>query len=149
MLQKITSWLLYLLIGVAIVSAVLLYAGGFENEANTIPNYTDQILFLTYAFVAIAIGATLVVSLVNFVRNAMLDPKSALKALVGPVVIIVLVIVAAAMADGTPLKIIGYDGNDNIPSMLKFADVCLFTTYFLLVISIVLVVVTSVINAFK
>lgn len=150
MLQKITSWLLYVLMGLALVAAALLYAGGFEDAPlNSRPIFTDQILFLAYAFVGIAVASTLLVSLVNFVRNAMLEPKAALKALVGPVLMIGVVIVAYFMADDTALNIIGYDGPDNIPSMLKLADVCLYTTYFLIAFSILLVVVTSVINIFK
>ncbi len=150
MLQKITSWLLYLLMALALVAAALLYAGGYEDAPiNQRPVFTDQILFLAYLYVGIAVAATLLVSLVSFGRNAAADPKAALRKLIGPVFIIVVVVVAYFMADGTPLKIIGYDGPDNIPSMLKFADVCLYTTYFMIAASIVLVVVSSVVNIFK
>ncbi|MFB6319192.1 hypothetical protein [Saccharicrinis sp. FJH54] len=144
--HKISTWVLYLLIAVSIISTLIFYGIGFSDKN---PQNADQFLGLTYLFVILGLGVTLLLSIVNFVRKAIAEPKSALKSLIGPVFIIVIFVVAYALSDGTPLKIPGYTGTDNVASMLKFADTFLFSMYALIVIAIVMAIGSSIIKLFK
>ena len=144
--HKISSWILYLLMAASIVSAIVFYGIGFDENN---PANADQLLGVAYAFVALGLGVSVFLSLLNFVKTLTQEPKKALKTLVGPLIIVAIVAVSYAISDGTPLKILGYDGTDNVPSMLKFADTALFSMYALSVIAILMVIGSSVNKLFK
>lgn len=67
-------------------------------------------------------------------------------ALVG---IIILVLIAYSISDGTVLNLPGYDGADNVPGTLKFADTILFTMYFLGIGAIGAIIVTEIIRRMR
>ena len=73
-------------------------------------------------------------------------PKEAVKALAALGVLVVFVLIAYAMADGTPLKLQGYTGTDNIPSRLILTDVLIYTMYFLGIVAVGAIVVTEIIR---
>jgi hypothetical protein len=145
-IHKISSWILYLLMAASIVSAIVFYGVGFDEKN---PANADQLLGVAYAFVILGLGVSLVLSLISFVKSLMHEPKKAVKNLVGPVVIIAIIAISYAMADGTPLNILGYNGPDNVPSMLKFADMALYSMYTLSIVAILMVIASSVIKLFK
>lgn len=145
-IHKISSWILYILIAASIVSAVVFYGVGFDDKD---PQNADQMLFLAYVFVGLGLGVTFLLSLFNFFKKLAADPKQAFKALLGPLVIVAVFVVGYAMADGTIMNITGYDGNDNVPSMLKFADMMLYSMYALIVGAIVMVFASSLFKLFK
>ena len=60
--------------------------------------------------------------------------------------IILLVLIAYSMSDGTMMNIPGYSGADNVPGTLKFTDTILITTYFLGIGAIGAIVVTEIIR---
>lgn len=144
--NKISTWILYLLVAASVVSAVVFYGIGFDDKN---PQNADQLLILAAVFVGLGLGVTLLLSLVNFFKKLIAEPKSALKALIGPLLIIAIFVVAYAMADGTIMNITGYSGPDNVPSMLKFSDMMLYTMYAMIVGSIVMVLASSIYKLFK
>ena len=144
--HKISSWILYLLMAASIGSAIIFYGIGFDDKN---PLNADQLLGLAYTFVGLGLGVSLILSLVNFVKNLLNEPKKALKSLIGPVLIIAIILVSYAISDGTPLNILGYTGPDNVPSMLKFADTALYSMYALAIVAVVMVIASSVIKLFK
>ncbi|MFB6342561.1 hypothetical protein ACE1ET_12605 [Saccharicrinis sp. FJH62] len=146
--HKISTWVEYILIALAVVSTIVFYGIGFQDTAPG-PDYTDQFLGLTYLLVGLGLGVTLLLSVINFVKKVIAEPKSALKSLSGPVFIILIFVVAYAMSDGTPLKLQGYTGTDNVPSMLKFADTFLFSMYALIVIALIMTIGSSIMKLFK
>ena len=60
--------------------------------------------------------------------------------------IILLVLIAYSMSDGTIMNIPGYSGADNVPGTLKFTDTILITTYFLGIGAIGAIVDTEIIR---
>ena len=60
--------------------------------------------------------------------------------------IVILVLIAYSISDGTVLNLPGYDGADNVPATLEFADTILFTMYFLGIIAIGAIIVTEIIR---
>jgi membrane-associated HD superfamily phosphohydrolase len=144
--QKISSWLLYLLMAISVISAVYFYGVGYDELT---PEHVDQFLNWSYILLFLGAATALLLGFVTFVKNILVEPKSAVKSLVGPVAIIAIVIVSYLLADGTPMKIIGYTGPDNIPSMLMFADTILYSMYALAIIAVLLVLVSSVAKLFR
>lgn len=145
-IHKISAWILYLLMAASIVTAVVFYGVGFDEKN---PQNADMILGLAYGFVVLGLGVSLILSLVNFFKTLVSEPKRALKALVGPLLIVAVIVVSYAISDGTLLNITAYDGPDNIPSMLKFADTVLYSMYALAVAAILMVVGSSIIKLFR
>lgn len=148
-LSKITSWILYVLMAVSIVAIVMFYLSGTGEEVVDGNMFVDYNLYWSYLLVIIAIGATILLSMVNFIKNLIADPKSAIKSFL-PLVGLALVIgVSYAMADGSKLYMPTYDGSDNVAGWLKFADTLFFTTYFLFGVAILAVIVSSVSRIFR
>lgn len=130
-MQKIRKYLNIMTIVMAVITTVILVlflAGGAEpNQAMYSPIYTDELLYWSYILLFIAVILAVIFPIIKLISN----PKGGLKALLLIGVAAVLFLVAYALADGTPLKMPGYTGSDNVPSMLIMTDVLLYVTYFL------------------
>ena len=121
--EKIIKWILAVLFAVGIVFSFYGFAVGFETNGNA---PVDNILYCTYAYVAVTIIAVLMgVVVIGGINN----PKSLLKLLLGLVAIAVIVAVAYFLAPGTPA--VGYLGEPVSDATLKMTDTILNLTYFL------------------
>ncbi len=147
--NKISNILEIALLAIAVVVAVMFFVGGETFEGSGEPMYTNLLLNSTYILAAVAVIATFTLSLANFVRNFIDNPKKSLKSLLGPLGIIAIVYVSYLFADATPLNIPGYDGDGNTASWLITADVILFTTYVMTAITALTTVVTATIKALR
>lgn len=118
-------------IAMFVITAVLLglfmLGGEVPNQYYPTPVYTASFLNWAYLLFAIAIVAAVIFPIVRLFTR----PKQAMKSFIGLLVVVVLVLIAYALADGTPMKLIGYTGTDNVPSTLIFSDTILYTMYFL------------------
>ncbi len=121
--EKIIKWILAVLFAVGVVFSFYGFAVGFETNGNA---PVDNILYCTYAYVAVTILAVLMgVVVIGGINN----PKSLLKLLLGLVAIAVIVAVAYFLAPGTPA--VGYLGEPVSDATLKMTDTILNLTYFL------------------
>ena len=121
--EKIIKWILAALFAVGVVFSFYGFAVGFESNGNA---PVDNILYCTYAFVAVAIVAVLFgVVVIGGINN----PKSLLKLLLGVVAIAAVIAVAYFLAPGTPA--VGYLGEPVSDMTLKLTDTILNLTYFL------------------
>ena len=78
-------------------------------------------------------------------RNILKDnPANAIKSLLGLVLLAVVLIVAWAMGDGTPMQIPGYSGTDNVPFWLKVTDMFLYSIYILLFVTVVAIIASGI-----
>ena len=116
-----------MLVITVVLLGLFMFGGNIPNQVYPTPVYTA--LFLNWAYILLGI-ATLAAAIFPIIR-LFTRPKEALKSFVGLLVILVVVLVAYALADGTPMKLIGYTGTDNVPSMLIFSDTILYTMYIL------------------
>ena len=129
-----------LLLAVSAVIFVLLFLGGNEdNSADLIPKFTNTFIIWTYILI---FGAILVTGLFEVI-GIISHPQKSFRTLLSLGVLVVLVLVAFILADDTPLKLVGYEGTDNVPSMLILSDVFIFTLYLIVSISIILVIYTE------
>lgn len=145
-LSKILSFVLYALIAVTVVLTVMYFTGGdVPGEAYQTPVYTDMLLNWTKLLVAAAAAITILFEIVHVVMN----PKNAVRSLVSIAVLVVISLVSYSLADATPMQLGGYEGPDNVPSMLKMAGAFLYGTYVLLGIVIVAILGGELSRIFK
>ncbi|TAH60352.1 MAG: hypothetical protein EWM46_09635 [Fermentimonas caenicola] len=133
------------LITTIIVSLIVLglfFFGGQAPEHEKIgadlaqPAFTDILLYWMYALLVITIVVLIAFSIVDFARGLKENPKKALSGLYVILALAALFIGSYVIGDGTLLSIPGYEGTDNVPSVLKMTDMWLYSMYFMLVITI-------------
>ncbi|MCU4156331.1 hypothetical protein J1N10_10100 [Carboxylicivirga sp. A043] len=145
-LSKILNIVLYLLLAVTVVFAGLFFFGGeVVGETYYTPIYTESFLNWGKLLIYIAAG----VSLLFEVFHLVLNPKNAMRSIVSMAILGVIVLVAYAMSDDTPLQLIGYNGPDNVPSMLTLAGTMLHGTYLLFGIVVSAILYTELSRLFK
>ncbi|ASB49555.1 MULTISPECIES: hypothetical protein [Marinilabiliaceae] len=145
-LSKILNIVLYVLLAVTIALAGLFYFGGeIEGAAYKTPVYTESILNWAIALVIFAAAISIIAEIIALV----LRPKSAIRSLISIVGLAIIVLVAYSLGDATALVLPGYDGPDNVPSMLMLADTFLYSMYFLFGIAIAAILYTEVSRLFR
>ena len=145
-MQKISKILNIVTIVMFVITVVLLglfyFGGELPNSQYVTPVYTEQLLWWSY----LLFGAAIVAALVFPIARLFTRPKEAMKSFIALAGIIVLVLIAYSMSDGTIMNIPGYSGSDNVPGTLKFTDTILITTYFLGIGAIGAIVATEIIR---
>ena len=105
---------------ITVVLLGLFYFGGeLPNSQYVTPVYTEQLLWWSYLLFGVAIVAALVFPIARLFTR----PKEAMKSFIALAGIIVLVLIAYSMSDGTIMNIPGYSGSDNVPGTLKFTAI--------------------------
>ena len=145
-ISKYSSYVLYLLFIITLGYAAYFYLGP-ENTDSAYPHPVATDAFLNWA--NILFWVTIVITLGFEIFHIIMNPKSAVRTLISLAIIGVIVLIAYALADGTPLKIVGYQGPDNVPSMLKMAGTMLYTMYILFGVTIVVILYTELSRLFK
>ena len=108
------------------------------------PAQTDALLYLMYALFGIALAATVIAAVFQFGAALKDNPASAIKSLLGLVLLVVVLIIAWAMGSGTPMNIPGYEGTDNVYFWLKLTDMFLYSIYILLFVTVVAIIVSGI-----
>ncbi|WP_439183982.1 hypothetical protein [Carboxylicivirga taeanensis] len=148
-LSKILNIVLYLLLAITLVFAGMFYFGEWLTEADGVahdtPVYTET--FLNWAKLLIYVTAG--VSLLFEVFHLVMNPRNAVRSLVSIAILGVITLVAYGLSDDTPLQLIGYQGADNVPSMLTMAGTMLYGTYLLFGIVLVAILYTELSRLFK
>lgn len=128
-ITKAATIVLYVLLLLGVIfTALMMFGGTVPGDTNETPVYTDAILRFSYGLILLGVGAIIVFEIINLI----LHPASAKRALVSVGVMGAVIGISYALSDGTPLKILGYEGSDNVPSMLMLTDTGLYTFYILL-----------------
>ncbi|MBO4370645.1 MAG: hypothetical protein J5808_04695 [Paludibacteraceae bacterium] len=142
MSSKLPKIVLYVLIAVTVIVAALFFLGGYvdENAEYLEPKFTSTLLNLMYAFVAIAGVLVLVDVVLGFVRRVKSNPKAALKSLIGPALLVVLLLVTFLISNGGHVNVLGLDYTPS-QTELRLVDMQLYSVYVLLCISLVLMLV--------
>ncbi|MBK5194832.1 MAG: hypothetical protein JJE08_02195 [Proteiniphilum sp.] len=138
-----------LIIGVIISLAVmaLFYLGGQVPAQEKIvadmsqPKFTDIVLYWAYTLLVITIAVLVIFALVSFLKQLKNAPKKAMSGLLVILALVALLVVTFLAGDGTLLNIPGYDGADNQPKTLKITDMWLFSSYVMLVLTFLAIIV--------
>jgi len=132
-----------LIIGVIISIAVmaLFYLGGQVPAQEKIaadmsqPKFTDIVLYWSYVLLVITIAALIIFAIMAFFKQLKESPKKALGGLLVLVGLAAMFLITFMMGDGSMLNIPGYDGPDNQPKTLKITDMWLFSSYIMLILT--------------
>lgn len=111
----------------AVILGMFIWGGDVPDQQYATPVYTASLLNWAYVLFIIAVIAAVIFPIVRLFTR----PKQAMKSFIGLAALAVVVLIAYAMADGTPMNIIGYSGTDNVPSRLIFSDTIIYTMYIL------------------
>lgn len=123
----------------AVILGMFIWGGYVPDQQYRTPVYTASLLNWAYVLFVIAIIAAVIFPIVRLFTR----PKQAMKSFIGLAALAVVVLIAYAMADGTPMNIIGYSGTDNVPSRLIFSDTIIYTMYILFGAAIIAIFATE------
>ncbi|MCU0459947.1 MAG: hypothetical protein MUE37_12765 [Bacteroidales bacterium] len=148
-ITRLTTILLWVLMGLTVVFAILFYVGGVvpgtEGTRYEEPKVTNS--FILFAYILLGLS---VLTLVFFaLRNYILNPKSLRGVLIALGVAAVLVALAALLADDTVLDLPHYKGSDNVPRTLFWTDIGLYVAYFLLAGAFLTIIYSVISKYFK
>ena len=135
MIPKITLWVL---MAFGIIFSIMFYwpcpaEGSLEVAGDflDIPKYTDLMLTWNYILIGLVCFVTLFFVIAKFVTQLQQNRKKALTSLAVVVVFVLLVIACWAMGSPEEIKIIGYEGTENVGAMAQMTDACMYLTYIL------------------
>jgi len=148
-INKITLIILWVLMGLTAIFALIFFIGGSvpgtEGTRYEEPKITNSFIIYAYVLLGIAILITLFFS----VRNFVLNPKGLRLSLIALGVGVVLIGIAALLADNTVLDLPHYKGKDNVPRTLFLTDIGLFVAYFLFALSFLAIIYSVISRYFK
>lgn len=144
-LSKILKIFLGVLLLISVVFILMFYMGGNEENSD-VPTFTNLIIVWSYILLVISAAAAVLFPIYALAKR----PKNAISALIGVIGLAIILGIAYAMSDDTLIKLSeSYTGTDNNPSTLKIVDMGLFAMYFLLVLAIIGVIISSVAKALR
>ncbi|MCD8166079.1 MAG: hypothetical protein LUE93_08100 [Bacteroides sp.] len=143
---RLSYYVLYALFAITLVVLAMFYFSGFDRMVGEFndPVHTDTLLYLIYGILGLCIVVTLVAAVIQFGSALADNPKSAIKSLIGIIVLAVLMVVAFSMGSDEPLVLPGYDGTDNVPFWLKITDMFLYTIYILFGVTVLAIIASSI-----
>jgi hypothetical protein len=148
-INKLTSILLWVLMGVTVIFVLIFFVGGVvpgtEGTRYEEPRVTNSFIIYAYILLVIAILITIFFSIRNFVLN----PKGLKNSLLVLALGVVLIGIAALLADNTVLDLPHYKGKDNVPRTLFLTDIGLIVAYFLLGLAFLAIIFSVVSKYFK
>jgi len=135
------------LMGLGILfSAMFFFMGGSEGQLEVagdfleIPYFTNLFLVWNYILVILVILVTLAVVVWEFTKMYKVDKKKAMNGLYVVVGFIALVVLCWLLGSPNEVKIIGYEGTDNVGGMARLSDACMYLTYILVLATVVTLV---------
>ena len=140
--KKISRITLWILMAVGIIFSILFFACGSNGSLEVagdflpIPKFTSVFLVWNYILVALVCLVTLAVVVWEFVKTYKVDRKKALTSLSVVIGFIAIVVICWFIGSPEKIDIIGYEGTDNVGTMARMSDACLYLTYFLVAATI-------------
>ena len=145
MTNKIPSIILWVLLGLAalvIIACMVMTPGQITVSDGTEMSDSNMGLFLGYNY--FLLGATVVVTLLaacmSFITSLQKDKKKAFIMIGGVAALLLLLLITYLTGDGTPMHLVGYEGDENTSGWLKMCDMFLRTSYILIFIGIICII---------
>lgn len=148
-IRKTSSYTFLALVAISVIVFALFLFGGSELDMkdNKVYAYTDVLIYWTYALGILSVVTVLFFVVKDFIAELAASPSAALKKIVGPIALIVLLLVTYAIGDTTPLKLNEEAQRFNAPFWLKFSDMWIYSVYVLLFLTIVAAIAGAVKSA--
>jgi len=140
--KSISKIALLALMAIGVIVSILFYVGGSEGSLEVagdfldIPRFTNLFLIWNYILLALVCCITLAVVCWEFSKLYKVDKKKAMRSLCVVVGFICLLLICWFLGSPAEVKIIGYEGADNVGNMARLSDACLYLTYILTVATI-------------
>lgn len=144
-IRKISSWSLLIISLISVVALAIFYFGGVSNpgEDTKNPVYTDLLLNWIYVLFIITVIATILFAIWQFVTLLKDNPKAAISSLIAIVAFVAMLFITYSIGNGTPLHLVGYEGEFNVSFWLKVTDMWLYSSYVLVVLIVIAVIAGS------
>ena len=128
---RVSYYVLYALFAIIAVVLVLFYCVGYDNPVGDLnsPQYTDALIYLKYALVVVTIALAVFAGLAQFVASLKDNPKGAVNSLIALALLAAVIIVSYSIASTDTILVNGEPYNDT--TMLKIADMSIYTMYIL------------------
>lgn len=157
-IQKVSGTVLYVMLAITLVILGMFFFGGetpldqrlvAADTAMEEPAQTDALIYWMYILFGIAVIITIAAAIYQFVTGFIDSPMTAIKSLLGLILIIVVLVISWAMGSDQPLVMPGYDGAENVPFWLKLTDMFLYTIYIMMGAMILLIFGFGIAKKFK
>lgn len=143
-MQRIVQILYYLMVAASAIIFLLYYIGpkvpGTEGTNLSEPVITSFSLQYAYVVLALATVAALLFPVIQAIR----DPKNIVRNISLFIGGIVVLGILYYFSSGKVLNIIGYEGSDNVPWVLKLVDTGLFAMYLSFVAAVLAIVYSEI-----
>ena len=156
-IQKVSGTVLYVMLAITLVILGMFFFGGetpldqrlVADTAMEEPAQTDALIYWMYILFGIAVIITIAAAIYQFVTGFIDSPMTAIKSLLGLILIIVVLVISWAMGSDQALVMPGYDGAENVPFWLKLTDMFLYTIYIMMGAMILLIFGFGIAKKFK
>lgn len=139
-ISKISSVVLYAILGITAIITVLFYFGGKDTEAGSV----SGMLVWMYCLLALTSAALIGFSIKKFMQIFKENPRTFRRNLIVFFGILFLLVAAWISGNGETLIIRGYTGSGNSYFWLKITDMLLYSIYILLGLVILSVFVNNI-----
>lgn len=143
-MNKVLRIILFVLLAVSAILGILFYAGGEDVSGQ--PVYTNTFLIWAFILACIAVAFTIILPVIQMILN----PKAAVKSLLGVLGIAVVIFIAFAISSGEKLgitnpELMQYD----VRGTLKYAGTLINSVYLLAGLAILSMIFSEVSKLFK
>lgn len=129
---KMSYYALYVCIALILVVLGMFYFVGYNNPVGEYnePAHTETLIYLMYAMFGICVAVTLIGAIAQFGAALKDNPMSAIKSLLGIVLLVIVLVVSYAM--GSDATVMTGTGAYTDAFWLKMTDMLIYSIYFLL-----------------
>ena len=137
--DKLTRITLWALLAIGIVVSVLFFAGGSSGSLEVagdfldIPTFTDLMLIWNYILFLGVTCVTLTIVVLEFREKYKTDREKAIQSFIVIGAFIFIALLCWILGSREEVKIIGYEGTDNVGAMAKLSDALIYLTYILFI----------------
>ncbi len=142
---------LLIAIFISIIVLALFFFGGQVPEHERFaadmsqPRFTDLILYWCYILLVVTVITLIAFAIIDFARSLKENPKKAMSGFLAIIALAALLVITYIIGDSSILSIPGYDGSDNVPAMLKLTDMWLYSSYFMMAITILALILSPIV----
>lgn len=154
-ISRTARYTLYIGVIVSLVVMGLYYLGGQVPAHEQLvadmsqPKFTDLVLYWAYVLLVITVVVLIGFAIAGFAKGLKESPKKALSGLLAILALAALLVITFVIGDGTLLNIPGYEGNHNVPPVLKMTDMWLYSSYVMFAVTILTIIVLPLVGGRK
>lgn len=139
LISKICLWVLF---AAGLIVSIMFFVGGADGSMEVagdfldIPRFSD--LYLSWNYVLVVLGSVCFIgSLGMLIAHLWHTNRSNAIILITAIIgLALLFVVCWFLGSPAEVKIVGYEGGDNVGAMARLSDACIYMTYILVVMTV-------------